>query len=68
MIVCVCHAKSDRDIQEMIDAGCDDLRSLARACRAGTDCGCCVAELRRIVGERRDLKAISGLAAPLQAK
>jgi len=41
MIVCHCHAVSDRDVAAAIDDGACDLGGIGRSCRAGTDCGAC---------------------------
>jgi bacterioferritin-associated ferredoxin len=40
MIVCICRAKTDRDVLEAIEAGASSLRDLQR-CGIGTDCGSC---------------------------
>jgi bacterioferritin-associated ferredoxin len=41
MIVCHCHAVSDREIRSAIDQGVRDLDELGDACQAGTRCGGC---------------------------
>lgn len=46
MIVCLCHAVSDREIDEAIDDGCSSVRQIGRNCKAGTDCGACRTEIR----------------------
>jgi bacterioferritin-associated ferredoxin len=40
MIVCICRAKTDRDVLEAIEEGAASLRDLQR-CGIGTDCGSC---------------------------
>ena len=42
MIVCLCHAVSDRDIAREAAAGCADFESLQEATRVGTGCGACL--------------------------
>lgn len=45
MIVCSCHAVSDRALTRHIAEGAHTVEALGRACGAGTDCGSCVREL-----------------------
>lgn len=40
MIVCICRAKTDRDVLEAIEEGASSLRDLQR-CGIGNDCGSC---------------------------
>ena len=40
MIICLCRAKTDRDVLEAIEEGAASLRDLQR-CGIGTDCGSC---------------------------
>jgi bacterioferritin-associated ferredoxin len=51
MIVCSCHAVSDRALRDAVAAGAhvDDIIATTRA---GTDCGCCKEEIEAIVSER----------------
>lgn len=41
MYVCLCHAVSDQDIIDAVEAGADDLSTLQSELGAGTGCGCC---------------------------
>ena len=41
MVVCHCHAVSDREIREEIRSGALDAESLAERCGAGSRCGGC---------------------------
>ncbi len=53
MIVCMCHAVSERDLRELFAAGAS-LPDVARATGAGSSCGACrpaVAELGSPAGE-----------------
>jgi bacterioferritin-associated ferredoxin len=50
MIVCLCHAVSDRSIRSAAAAGAT-VQDIARATGAGTSCGCCAEILERIVRE-----------------
>ena len=51
MIVCLCHGVSSGRIHALIGAGADTPRKIAAACRAGTDCGACVAAIRAMVDD-----------------
>ena len=53
MIVCLCYGVSSGRIDALIEAGADSPRKIAAACRAGTDCGACVAEIRAMVAAAR---------------
>ena len=52
MIVCLCKGVSDRDVRAAIDAGSETVRDVAGCCRAGTDCGACVSQLREMLRRR----------------
>lgn len=52
MIVCHCRVVSDRHVRAAIDEGARDLCGVAAACGAGTGCGGCLPELRRILADR----------------
>ncbi len=41
MIVCSCHAVSDREIRRLAREGARNARAVAEACGAGTCCGGC---------------------------
>lgn len=41
MIVCSCKAKSDRDINAVIDSGARTVDQVADRCGAGSGCGAC---------------------------
>ena len=49
MIVCVCHAVSDRTVRDAAARGAT-VQEVARATRAGTSCGCCVETLEAMLG------------------
>jgi bacterioferritin-associated ferredoxin len=50
MIVCLCRARSDRDVARAIDAGAASIADLQR-CGIGTDCGSCHGMLRMMLAE-----------------
>lgn len=49
MIVCLCEGISDRVVQQVVDQGHLTVRAVASACGAGTRCGSCVCDLKRMV-------------------
>lgn len=51
MIVCVCHAVSDRVIRASITSGASSVKEVGRACRAGTCCGTCRPMIAQLVRE-----------------
>ena len=50
MIICICRGKSDRDINQAIDAGARSVRDLQR-CGIGDQCGSCHTSLRMMLAE-----------------
>jgi bacterioferritin-associated ferredoxin len=54
MIVCLCHAVSDRDLEKVIDEGATTVEEIGQRCGAGTDCGACLGELREKLGGDAD--------------
>jgi len=58
MVLCVCQAVSDREVDAAIREGARSLAEVARVCGAGTDCGCCQTAI-----ERRIEQACSGSCA-----
>ena len=53
MIVCLCEGLNDRKLREAIREGACDVRKLARTTRAGTHCGSCACDLKRLVAEEQ---------------
>ena len=41
MVLCICQAVTDRQIDAAIEAGARSLDDVAVRCGAGSDCGCC---------------------------
>ena len=68
MIVCHCHAVSDRTIRACIRSGARSAGAVARVCMAGRCCGGCAPALKELVEKERAALEIpaSGLSsAPL---
>ncbi len=53
MWVCHCRAVTDSHVREAIEAGASDENEIGRVCGAGTGCGSCHDELRRLCHESR---------------
>jgi bacterioferritin-associated ferredoxin len=53
MYVCHCHAVSDRTIRAELESGALDEGDIGDRCGAGTRCGSCVNEIRRLCDEIR---------------
>ena len=56
-MVCACFGVSQGAIREAIDAGACDAAAVGAAVKAGTNCGSCVAEIRKIIGAVRVLES-----------
>lgn len=69
MLICHCHAVNDHRIRSEIALGARTVAQVARACRAGSDCGGCARAVAEIIEETRyrSLPTISGApTAPSQ--
>jgi bacterioferritin-associated ferredoxin len=53
MWLCHCRAVTDSKVRDAIAAGADDEIEIGRACGAGTGCGSCHEQLRRLCDESR---------------
>jgi bacterioferritin-associated ferredoxin len=51
MFVCVCHAVSDTEVQEAIDAGARTREDVTRCCGAGGDCGGCHGHIEEMIDD-----------------
>ena len=49
MILCLCESVNDRTIREQIHAGHRTVRAIRQSCGAGTGCGQCVSDLKRLI-------------------
>ncbi|MEZ5333726.1 MAG: (2Fe-2S)-binding protein [Thermoanaerobaculia bacterium] len=66
MILCLCEAVTDRQIRQAVHQGADTVREIARTTRAGTCCGACACDVRKLLREARAAAAEEAL--PLAAK
>ncbi|WP_235513710.1 (2Fe-2S)-binding protein [Aquabacterium parvum] len=53
MIVCVCHAISDKEIVKQANMGCGSFDALQDRTRVATCCGCCETCAREVFDEAR---------------
>jgi bacterioferritin-associated ferredoxin len=49
MIVCHCHAVSDREVVDVVERGASELADVTDACRAGSDCHGCHSRIEAIL-------------------
>ncbi|MBI4817150.1 MAG: (2Fe-2S)-binding protein [Deltaproteobacteria bacterium] len=49
MLVCICRAVRERDLERVIQLGARTTREVSRACGAGTSCGACVPMVRDMI-------------------
>lgn len=49
MYVCICNAVTELQVKASIDAGAATLEGVARACRAGSDCGACRTAIEEMI-------------------
>lgn len=57
MIVCVCHAISDKEIVKQANMGCGSFDVLQDRTRVATCCGCCETCAREVFDEARQAGA-----------
>ncbi len=48
MVVCHCLAINDSTIRELLDSGALSVEEIGTRCGAGTECGACVENVRRL--------------------
>jgi nitrite reductase (NADH) large subunit len=48
-VICNCHKVTDRTLREAIAHGADSVAALGDACKAGTGCGSCKADLNQLI-------------------
>ncbi len=72
MILCVCRAVREREVDAAIAGGARTVREVGRSCGAGVDCGACVADVKARLHARRQvahpLAAYTPVETPLAAK
>ena len=64
MVVCVCNAVNEHRINEAVEAGVKSIKQLCAETRAGTCCGKCLPEAKRVLDQAvlaRATNALQGL-------
>jgi bacterioferritin-associated ferredoxin len=65
MIVCLCHAVSEHELEKLVENGAETPAQIEQKCGAGGDCGACHQDIERII-ERVTLRPpASGLDLPV---
>jgi bacterioferritin-associated ferredoxin len=53
MVVCLCKGVSDKKINALLESGATCLRDVMASCKAGSDCGSCICQLKEMVQQSR---------------
>jgi len=56
-LVCTCHNVYQSTVVAAINAGCDEVEKVGSSCRAGTNCGSCIPEIKRLLAEKQPAEA-----------
>jgi bacterioferritin-associated ferredoxin len=64
MIVCVCNAVCQREIEHLIASGVDTPEAIERHCGAGGDCGTCRPDVERLI-QRAETRACASRSLPV---
>ena len=51
MYICICHAVTDSTIHKVVNAGVSSFSDLVSATGCGTQCGCCISQVREVMNE-----------------
>jgi bacterioferritin-associated ferredoxin len=49
MYVCICRAVTQSELESLAGSGVDTLDAVEKACGAGSDCGTCREDIRRVL-------------------
>jgi bacterioferritin-associated ferredoxin len=52
MYLCLCYGVTDGKIKALIAEGALSLQELQKICQAGTDCGSCVCEIKKLLRQK----------------
>jgi bacterioferritin-associated ferredoxin len=63
VILCICQAVTDSQVDSTIREGARSLAEVGRACGAGTGCGCCRRAIAQRIEHARDGACSSNCAA-----
>ena len=51
MFVCLCHGVSDKKIKQLVEGGMSSVKQIQQTCKAGSDCGQCLAQVKDFISE-----------------
>ncbi|WP_375485075.1 bacterioferritin-associated ferredoxin [uncultured Jatrophihabitans sp.] len=63
MFVCICHAVTDEQVHDALDAGAMSVAEIGRATGAGSSCGSCHDHVEDLVEARCGACPLAGLVA-----
>ena len=49
VLICLCKAVSDKTIRELVDRGATNVKQVMASCKAGSDCGSCLSEVKELI-------------------
>lgn len=52
MYVCLCNGVTERDIRQVVEAGCRSVSELTMRTGCGANCGCCLEMAAQLLEER----------------
>jgi bacterioferritin-associated ferredoxin len=53
MVVCLCKGVSDKKIRWLVQNGATTLRDVMASCKAGSDCGTCICQVKELIESTR---------------
>ena len=60
MYVCICHAVTDNEVEDAVDAGAGCVESVGASTRAGRSCAMCHDTIEEIIDERCRVCPLAG--------
>jgi NAD(P)H-nitrite reductase large subunit len=67
VLVCHCHGVNDAAVSHAVETGCSKVGQVVRTTRAGTGCGGCIPELKRLCSEAVSQRMANGQPALLHS-
>ena len=56
MVVCLCKGVNDKTIQDLVNQGATSVKEIMATCKAGSDCGSCICQVKDLVAKARGMK------------
>ncbi len=54
MYICLCHGVNKKQLEQLTENGCCTVRQVQKECQAGSTCGACIPDLRKLL--KKDLQ------------